>query len=335
MSRRPTIIDVARVAGVSKSTVSRVIRGDDSLVRERTREKVLRAIDELGYERNAVAGSLRTNRTFTIVLIIPDIANPFWPEVARGVQDVVSPQGYALVLACTDWHRQREQEYLAMARRNRFDGIMINPSGLTNDDLKQARMPVVILGLGGDQSEFDAVGSDSYTGTTIALEYLMGLGHQRIGLISGQSNRVVRSSRLASYLDFYRDRGMHIDAQLIVECPFDQECGRASMHKLLAVSPPPTAVFAANDILAIGALHAIQEAGLRVPEDVSIVGMDDTYAVSVTTPPLTTIAKHKYDTGRQAATFLLERIHGSAPPEARRYEEACRLVVRGSTMSPG
>jgi LacI family transcriptional regulator len=94
-------------------------------------------------------------------------------------------------------------------------------------------------------------------------------------------------------------------------------------------------VFAANDILAIGALHAIQEAGLRVPEDVSIVGMDDIYAVSVTTPPLSTIAKHKYDTGRRAATFLLERIHGSAPAEARRYEEACRLVVRGSTMSPG
>jgi LacI family transcriptional regulator len=107
------------------------------------------------------------------------------------------------------------------------------------------------------------------------------------------------------------------------------------MQQLLAVSPRPSAVFAANDILAIGALHAIQEAGLRVPEDISIIGMDDIYAVSVTTPPLTTIAKHKYDTGRRAATFLLERIQGPGPPEPRRYEEACRLVVRGSTASPG
>ena len=222
MSRRPTIIDVARVAGVSKSTVSRVIRGNDSLVREKTREKVLQAVEEIGYERNAVAGSLRTNRTFTIALIIPDIANPFWPEVARGVQDVLAPQGYALVLACSDWHRQRELEYLAMSRRNRFDGIMINPAGLTNNDLKRAGMPVVILGLGSGSFEFDAVGSDSYTGTTIALEYLVGLGHHRIGLISGQSNRMARSSRLASYLDFHRDRGMSIDEQLIVECPFDQ-----------------------------------------------------------------------------------------------------------------
>lgn len=334
MTRRPTIIDVARVAGVSKSTVSRVIRGDDTLVRERTREKVLQAIEQLGYERNAVAGSLRTNRTFTIALIIPDIANPFWPEVARGVQDVLSPQGYALVLACSDWHRQREQDYLAMARRNRFDGIMINPAGLTNDDLRRARMPVVILGLGGGSFDFDAVGSDSYTGTTMALQYLLGLGHHHIGLISGQSNRMTRSSRLASYLDFHRDQGMPIDDDLIVECPFDQECGRQSMRQLLTVSPAPTAVFAANDILAIGALHAIHEAGLRVPQDISIIGMDDIYAVSVTTPPLTTIAKHKYDTGKRAATFLLERIQGPGPPEPRRYEEACRLVVRGSTMPP-
>jgi DNA-binding LacI/PurR family transcriptional regulator len=222
-----------------------------------------------------------------------------------------------------------------MARRNRFDGLMINPSGLTSDELMQARMSVVILGLGGEQSEFDAVGSDSYTGSTIALEYLVSLGHRRIGLISGQSNRVVRSSRLASYLDFHRGRGMPIDDQLIVECPFDQECGRQSMHQLLSASPPPTAVFSANDILAVGALHAAHEAGLRVPLDISIVGMDDIYAVSVTTPPLTTVAKQKYDTGRQAATFLLERIQGLAPPEARRHEEACRLVVRGSTMSPG
>jgi LacI family transcriptional regulator len=334
MARRPTIIDVARVAGVSKSTVSRVIRGDGTLVREQTREKVLQAIEQLGYERNAVAGSLRTNRTFTIALIIPDIANPFWPEVARGVQDVVSPQGYALVLACSDWSRQRELEYLALARRNRFDGIMINPAGLTNEELKRARIPVVILGLGGGPLDFDAVGSDSYTGTTMALQYLSGLGHQRIALISGQSNRMTRSSRLASYLDYHRNQGMPIDEDLIVECPFDQECGRLSMQQLLAVSPRPTAVFAANDILAIGALHAIHEAGLRVPEDFSVVGMDDIYAVSVTTPPLTTIAKHKYDTGKRAATFLLERIQGPGPPEPRRYEEACRLVVRGSTTPP-
>jgi LacI family transcriptional regulator len=335
MSRRPTIIDVARVAGVSKSTVSRVIRGNDSLVSEATHAKVLEAIEQLGYERNAVAGSLRTNQTFTIALVIPDIVNPFWPEVARGVQDVLSPEGYALVLACSDWDEQREREYLAMARRNRFDGLMVNPAGLTNRELKAAGMPIVVLGLGGGPFEFDAVGSDSYTGTTIALDYLLELGHRRIGMISGQSNRMTRSSRLASYLDFHRDRALAIDDQLIVECPFDQECGRQSMQQILVASPPPTAVFAANDILAIGALHAIHEAGLRVPEDISIIGMDDIYAVSVTTPPLTTIAKHKYDTGRQAATFLLERMQGPAPPEPRRHEEACRLVIRGSTISPG
>ncbi len=331
MPSRPTIIDVARTAGVSKSTVSRVIRGDGSLVSDEARRKVQQAVKQLGYERNAVAGSMRTNRTHTIALVIPDIANPFWPGVARGVQDALTPHNYALVLASSDWDEKREREYLSMARRNRLDGIIINPASLSDEELIGVGIPVVILGLGGGPFSFDAVGSDSFAGSTMALEHLDELGHRRIGLISGLSRKSGSSSRLESYIDFHRQRHISIDEQLIVECPFDQQCGHDAMLRLMNLANRPSAVFAANDILAIGALQAVHEMGLQSPTDVSIIGMDDIYAVSVTTPSLTTMAKQKYDTGYQAASYLLDRMNKQAPPKPRRHASPCRLIPRGST----
>ena len=335
MRRRPTIIDVAHVAGVSKTTVSRVVSGDGSMVREETRQKVLEAVEQLGYERNAVAGGLRTNRTYTIALIIPDIANPFWPEVARGVQHALEAKGYAVVLANSDWDARREHEFLAMARRNRFDGIIINPASVTNDELAACRIPATILGgLGSEYSDFDMVGSDSYGGTALAMTHLVSLGHQRIGLISGLSRGFSLASRLDSYTDSLQQHNIPIEQDLIVKCPYGQEFGRQSMTQLLELTKPPTAVLAANDILAIGALQAVREAGLRVPQDMSIVGMDDIYAISVTTPPLTTVAKQKHTLGWQAAIFLLERIQGEAPSTSRRHALPCRLITRGSTAPP-
>ena len=334
MPRRPTIIDVARVAGVSKTTVSRVISGDSSLVREETRQKVLDAVRQLGYELNIVASSLRTDRTHTAILIIPDISNPFWPEVARGVQDALEAHKYALVLANSDWDVQRERDLLAMVRRNRFDGIIINPARITNDELAAASVPLVVLGLHAEYPDFDAVGSDSYSGTTMAMEHLTDLGHRRIGLVSGLSRGVSQPSRLAAYVDFLRQHDMPVQDELIVECPYGQEFGRQSIQQLLNLSNPPTAVLAANDILAIGALQAVQDAGLEVPRDISIIGMDDIYAVSVTTPPLTTVAKQKYELGQQAATLLLERIQAQVPLPPRRRAFSCRLISRGSTAPP-
>ena len=334
MRRRPTIIDVAREAGVSKSTVSRVISGDGSLVREETRNKVLKAIRQLGYERNAIAGSLRTNRTCTVILIIPDITNPFWPEVARGVQDGLEEHGYAVVLANSDWDARRERDFLARARSNRFDGIIINPAAVTNGELVDGGIPAVIVGLGTEYPDFDMVGSDSYGGTTLAMEHLFDLGHRRIGLISGISRRSSSASRANSYLDYLRQHYVPAEDDLIVKCPYGEDAGHQGMTQLLSLSRPPTAVFAANDILALGALLAAHDAGLRVPDDISIVGMDDIHAVSVTTPPLTTVAKQKSESGRQAAAFLLERMGAEAPDGPRQLAFRCRLITRGSTAPP-
>ncbi len=334
MKERPTIIDVAKHAGVSKTTVSRVIGGDGARVREATRKHVEAVIARLGYEHNAVASSLRTARTNIVMLAIPDITNPFWPDVARGAQDVLDGAGYAVVFANSDWDGRREVAFLQTARRGRFDGMLINPIQLTNDQLRSAGLPAVVIGSDEDFPDFDTVGSDSYGAMGLALDHLLSLGHQRIGLIRGERRSRPGHSRLAAYLDFLREKGIPVDEQCIVVAPFTLAGGNLGMQQLLDLSQPPSAVLAANDILAIGALQAAHERGLEVPRDLSIAGIDDIFAASTTTPSLTTVAKPKYQIGQQAARLLLERIQRQAPAEPRRHIFPCALQRRGSTMSP-
>jgi DNA-binding LacI/PurR family transcriptional regulator len=334
MSSRPTIIDVAERAGVSKSTVSRVLQGAGERVSPETQALVWKAIRDLGYERNAVASSLRTERTFMMMLVTPDITNPFWPEVARGLQDTVEPANYSVVLANSDWDVEREKQFLQTLRRNRFDALVINPTAVSNQDLLALRIPTVVLGLGNEFPDLDVVGSDSYHGTLEAFNYLYVLGHRRIGFIWGQHRAGWAQTRLNGYLDFLRQHGLPHDEGLVVEAPFELAGGHWAMRQLLALAERPTAVFASNDILAVGALQAARETGLAIPGELSIIGMDDIYAAALTTPPLTTMAKSKYETGRWAAQFALERVEGHAPPTGRRQALPCRLVVRGTTAPP-
>lgn len=331
MKPRPTIIDVARQAGLSKSTVSRVIRSEERTVSEDARKKVLEAVKVLGYEQNAVASSMRTAQTFIIILAIPDITNPFWPEVARGLQDVMAREGYAVVFANSDWDGQHEQDFLRMARRNRFDGMVINPVRVSNAELLDTHIPAVLVGVRADFPDFDTVGSDSYTATIDALQHLAGLGHQRIGLLAGQHADTPSPARLRGYQDFLAQTGLPFDPQIVAVVPFEHQGGYDGMSRLLDLQSPPTAVLAANDIIAIGALHAAAAHNLRVPEELSIIGMDDIYAAAAMIPPLTTMAKQKYEIGCQAAVFLLERIRGEYTGAARRCLMPCRLVVRAST----
>ncbi len=323
---------MAEYAGVSKSTVSRVISGGS--VREETRQRVKLAIDALGYAHNAIASSMRTNRTNTIMLAIPDITNPFWPDVARGVQDVMDEAGYAVVFANSDWRGDREKMFLQMAQHNRFDGVLINPVQVTAAELCKIHLPVVLIGSRTDYPEFDTVGSNSYDGTQQALEYLYNLGHRRIGLLRGQ--RIARPSitRLQSYLDFLKKHQLPYDESIIVEYPFDQQGGYQGAKELLKRQPPPTAILAANDILAMGAMQAAYDLELNVPLDVSIVGQDDIFAAKITVPPLTTVAKQKHAIGVRAAEFLLARINGGKSHQQQHYLFPCHLEIRGSTATP-
>jgi DNA-binding LacI/PurR family transcriptional regulator len=332
MKSRPTIIDVARRAGVSKSTVSRVVSGGNEAVSEETQHKVNTAIEELGYEYNALAGGMRSNRTYLIMLAIPDITNPFWPEVARGIQDRMALEGYGVIFANSDWHGLRENEFLRLARRNGLDGILINPIQVTNAELVATGIPTVILGLSSDYPNFDMVGSDSHGATLSALEYLYELGHRQVALLLGRPQGRLRRNRLDAYYAFLERHNLPMQPDWVVETPFEHSGGEAAMEQLIRLPQRPTAVLASNDVIAIGALHAAVTHGLNVPEELSIMGIDDIYAATVTLPPLSTVSKPKYQIGAQAAMFLLERMRGEAPPP-RRVPIPCRLVPRGSTTS--
>lgn len=331
MPSRPTIIDVAQLAGVSKTTVSRVVNGEVDKVSPGTLEKVQRAISALGYVQNTIASSLRTTHTNIVMLIIPDITNPFWPEVARGIQDRMGVEGYSVVFANNDWKGEQEVEYLYTARRNRLDGLLINPIRVTEEQILAAQIPTVIMGVRDGYPHIDSVGSDSHSAAQKALEYLTRLGHRRVGLLQGQSVHSTMRSRLNSYSDFLERSGIQLDEQLVVPVTFDNQGGVDGMKRLLELETPPTAVLASNDLIAIGALHVAAEMGYRVPEEISIMGIDDIYAASLTIPPLSTVRKQKYETGQQAAAMLLERMHGEGPQQARQVKIPCQLVVRGST----
>lgn len=334
MTRHATIIDVARLAGVSKATAARVMNGSPELVREETRERVIEAATQLGYERNAIAGSLRTAHTHMIALSIPDITNPFWPEVARGVQDGLEQKDYATVTVNTDWNAQREQNYLRMVRRNRFDGLVINPAEVSNADLKVLRIPVVILGSGSQYPDFDSVGSATEQGVEMGLTFLLGLGHRRIGLLAGHPRHNLVFTRYQGYAAFHERHHLPLSPELVIQTDFIEEAGFDGMMRLLGLPEPPTAVFCANDILAIGALKAAQQAGVRVPNDVSIMGMDDIHAADTTFPTLSTIAKPKYDIGQTAADLLLHRLNGDTTAPVQHLQLPCRLLQRGTTAPP-
>lgn len=334
MNKRPTLLDVAHAAGVSKATAARVVNGSHDIVREQTRNRVIEAVERLGYERHAVAGSLRSARTTMMALSIPDITNPFWPEVARGVQDTVEAVGYAVVLMNNDWNGSREKNHLRRMLQKQFDGLIVNPTATLNSELLELNFPVVVLASGEAYPDFDTVSSDSAQASRLAIDYLLSLGHTRIGLIAGPIRRRKSHTHLNTYTRAFEERGLPIDPAHIVQTTFSQEGGYSAMQQLLEMTPRPTAVFAVNDIIALGALRAAQNAGLNVPQDMSIMGMDDIFAAATTFPPLTTIAKPKYEIGATAARFLLERIEGKAPAAKRHPLLACRLELRESTAPP-
>jgi len=332
--KRATLRDVARLAGVSKATAARVVNGDNDIVREQTRERVMNAVQQLGYERHAIAGSLRSERTYMVALSIPDITNPFWPEVARGVQDTLEQSGYTVVLMNNDWDAAREQKHLRKMRQNQFDGLIINPTGIVNADLLEMTIPVILLASGESYEDFDTVSSDSAQAGWLAMTHLIELGHRRIGLISGPLRRRKMHTHHDTYIKACREYGLLHSDELITQTAFTQDGGYQAMQQLLVLPQPPTAVFAVNDIIALGALRAAQLAGMHVPEDMSIIGMDDIFAAMTSNPPLTTIAKPKYAIGVTAARYLLARIEGADEIPPQHTLLSCSLVQRSSTASP-
>lgn len=329
---RVTIEDVAVRAGVSVTTVSHVFSGHRP-VRASTREHVERVARELGYRPNALATSLRVQRTNTAMIVIPDITNPFYPSLARGVQDVLRSRDYHTILGNTDATEHEERAFLEAAGSGRVDGLVFmgfHVAAAELEPLAEAGIAVVNLGYGDTSGRIDTVRSDDRAAAAEAVAYLLRSSPEGVGLIDGDAASPVAAERLAGFLDAYRDAGQEVPDGYVVTTDFTRHGGREGMRHLLAHPRPPRAVFCANDMIALGAIETTRELGLSVPDDVAVMGCDDIDAAQIATPRLTTVRNSADAIGRACGELLLSRMTGEYTGPARTIVVPHTLVVRES-----
>lgn len=327
-----TMKDVAQAAGVSVTTVSHVIN-ETRYVSEELRERVLKAMEELNYHPNSLARSLRQGISHTIGLIVPDNSNPFFADVARVVETRGFEAGYSTILCNTDGQLEKELAYVNVLLAKQVDGVIFIAASSQSEHitlLTEERVPVVIADRQMPDAEVDVVLVDNYRGGYLATEYLISLGHHRIGCITGPSDTTPSADRVRGYKDALTSAGLPVDESLIVRGDFRYASGISGAQKLLDLKDPPTAIFAHNDVMAMAAMATIREKGFSIPEDISIVGFDDIPQASFTSPPLTTIAQPIQDIGRIATDLLIERMSGTTPHPSRKIILDVKLVVRGS-----
>ena len=329
MRRRPTIIDVAAQAGVSKSTAARVLSGGGSMS-ESARQAVLQAAQAVGYERNHLAVGMRSGRSGLLGLVIPDIANPFWAEVARGAQDRAAQDDLSLLIFSSDWNAETEAAHLRALRRARVDGAVINPVSDSFDDLHRFGLPFVLIGSAAERfAGVSSVGSDIAQAVRLGLDHLIRMGHAAPALILGLKSRLARARFLHAVERHCAGRNVDPATLTTEDGDYTLDGGRAAMRRLLdRTGQGHVAVFAANDMMAIGALMAVRDAGLDCPGDVSILGFDGIPAAGYSWPPLTTIRKPARQIGVAAVDGLLDEIDG-ADSHPRRHLP-CELLDRGS-----
>jgi LacI family transcriptional regulator, galactose operon repressor len=331
-SERRGIAAVAALAGVSATTVSHALSGRRP-VSSATRARVQKAIEQLGYRPNQLAASLRTQRTHTVALVIPDITNPYYPMVARGLQDVLGPADYHSVICNTDGDHDTELGYLEEMSARAVDGVVIASFRTDPVEFKTALdvgIPVVMLGGTFDPQIADLVMSDDRTGTREATEYLLKRGISRIGFIDGESGVGPGDQRVAGYHDALRGHGLRADPDLLVTTDYTRQGGVDGLSRLLGLPEPPRAVLCANDMIAIGALGVARDRGLSVPEDLAIVGFDDIEAASLVTPALTTVVNPGYELGQACGRLLLSRINEDVPEPRVQIVIPSRFIVRAS-----
>jgi LacI family transcriptional regulator len=326
---RVTIAEVARAAGVSPTTVSHVLSGK-RLVGAATRDRVELAVRELGYRPNVVARNLRTRRSHVIAVIVPDITNPFYGTVTRGLADAVDGAGFASYVCNTDARFEREQKFLEDVLDRGVDGVVLASVDVTQQHLAEPNRygtPVVCLGDSVELPEVDRVMPDDEGGSRAATELLLGRGARRIAMITGPTGAGV--ARIRGYRQALEAAGRELDPALMREGGWTRQGGRDAMRSLMA-GERPDAVFCANDLMAIGAIEAVHEAGLSVPGDVAVAGFDDVDAATIVNPPLTTVVNPSYETGLAAGRLLLSRLTHEYDGPGRRVEVPCPLVVRES-----
>ncbi|MDR3447729.1 MULTISPECIES: LacI family DNA-binding transcriptional regulator [unclassified Dyella] len=330
-ARVRTVKEIAAAANVSVATVSRALQRPE-IVSETTRQHIHEVVKRLGYTPNALARNLRTARTRLIIALLPDIANPFFSEVIRGIEQVAHESGYSVLLGETQGSLVREQAYADMVAARQADGI-ITMSPRVPAIPVQGRLPVVNACEYVKDAQISSVYVDNVAAAGVAVDYLVMLGHRDIAFVGGPPSSPICVDREQGYRLALKRADMAFRANLTVAGDFSIEAGERAIELLLAQGRSFSAVFCANDEMAIGAMRALAAHGLRVPEDVSVVGFDDIRFARYTTPALTTVAQPKNALGREAMTMLIELLNDTGVPPRKRVLSA-DLVVRGSSAPP-
>ena len=331
-----TLKELAARAKVHPSTVSRVVNQDPSLrIAPATRARIESLLRETEYRPNGVARGLKLRQTLVLAVVIPDITNPFFGALFRGIEDGAAPRGYQVLLCNTDGSPDRQRAHLHSLIARRVDGVILASSFLKDPAVRWLRhqhVPYVLVNRFSDEGLDPFVGSDDATGGRLATEHLIGLGHVRIGHLAGQATVSTGVLRRRGYLAAMADAGLEAPPELQVESGFVEDGGTHAMERLLALDTPPTAVFAVTDTVAVGALGLARRRGLRVPEDLAIAGYNDIPLAARLSPGLTTVHVPIHEFGSAAARLLLEQIQtGHVEPRRVAYEP--QLVVRGSTAA--
>jgi LacI family transcriptional regulator len=333
---RATIIDIARLAGVSKSTVSLVLK-QSRLVREETRVRVQAAMEALGYVYNRSAANLRKAQPNIVGMVISDLMNPFFTELAVGIEDALDRAGYIPLLANTGEDAERQTRVLQSIAEQGVAGIIISPTDRSDPatliDIARTGVPIVTTMRRLEESGLPYVGQDNYAGELTAVEYLISLGHRRIAFLGGYGTMATQRERVSGYRAALAAHAIVFDPALVCEGYPNRDGGSAAVAAALALPHPPTAAVCFNDMAAIGAIREVARRGLRVGRDFSIVGFDDIAEAQHTAPPLTTVTAETKRLGGKAAGFLLDLIAGAPVPAAPVLGET-RLIIRETCAAP-
>ncbi len=327
---RVTIAEVAALAGVSPTTVSHVFSGK-RLVSASTRERVLEVVQVLGYRPNNVARNLRTRQSKMIAVIVPDLTNPFYGVLTRGLADAVEGADYGTYVCNTDGAVQREERFIEDVLDRGVDGVVMGAVNVAPEvviKLADTGTPFVCMGRDIVHPRVDRVWADDVAGARAVTEHLLSRGADRVAMIQGPAGS---GGRGEGYRDALSAAGVPFRPSLVVRGDWTRQGGCLAMQQLLALKTPPSAVFCANDLMAIGAMDAARQVGLRIPEDIRLAGFDDIDAATLVSPALTTVRNPSYATGRTAGELLLSRMSGEHASGQRTVVLPCPLVLRASS----
>ncbi|WP_134699198.1 LacI family DNA-binding transcriptional regulator [Ammoniphilus sp. YIM 78166] len=330
---RVTLQQVAQHAGVSRATASLIVRGSESISKE-TKEKVLQSMKELGYVYDRIAANLRSQHSSTVGFIISEIGNPFFSEVLVGVHKALDKEGYTVILGTTFDLMAKQQALLSTMLEYRVGGVIISPiPGTSHEDierLEQLGMPVVIATRETTFPEkFDYVGVDNVLGGKLAIQHLIEKGHRRIAFLGGTNDSSVWRDRMRGYMDALVEAGFEVDPALLVETPVSRKGGMDAIKQVLSLPQPPTAAFCYNDIVALGVMSGLKDAGIHIGQEFNLVGFDNIQEASMVTPSLTTVDAFPHAIGEYASDLLHQRMMGLSEGPKRIILKP-ELIVRES-----